>query len=32
MTCQIWNLIVFTWFENIMLYIVDPTHEKNQQI
>lgn len=31
MSCQIWKQIVPTCFENIMLYIVDPTHDKNQQ-
>jgi hypothetical protein len=31
-TCQIWNVIVLISFENIMLHIVDPTHDKNQQI
>jgi len=31
MTFQIWNVIVLTYFENVMLYIVGPTYGKNQQ-
>jgi hypothetical protein len=28
MICQIWNVIVSTYFENIMLYIVGLTYDK----